>query len=146
MSSAAATDWPPIAVIVSPWPSPALAAGEPERVPPMVTPAWLWLPEPLDPPKPLDPLDPPKPPKPPKPLDPPKPFEPLPELLLPLSPWSSTPRNAVAPMWTVAEVVPDSICLAMDSALLIGIAKAWVAVEDWPWVWSLELAAVSIPM
>ena len=34
----------------------------------------------------------------------------------------------------------------MDSALLIGIAKAWVAVEDWPWVWSLELAAVSIPM
>ena len=49
-------------------------------------------------------------------------------------------------MWTVAEVVPDSICLAMDSALLIGIAKAWVAVEDWPWVWSLELAAVSIPM
>ena len=70
----------------------------------------------------------------------PEPSEPL------LEPWSSSPRKAVAPMCTSAEVVPDSICWAMDTASLIGIAYAWVAVADWPLDWSLEPAAVSIPI
>ena len=37
-------------------------------------------------------------------------------------------------MCTSAVVVPDSICWAMETASLIGIAYAWVAVavEDWP--------------
>src|SRR5215471_7055315 len=43
----------------------------------------------------------------------------------------STPRKAVVPMWTVAEAWPLSIWLAMDSAVLIGIANAWVVV-CWP--------------
>ena len=47
------TDWPPIAVIVSPWVRPALAAGEPETVwatvAPLVAP---WLPWPPNPPNP----------------------------------------------------------------------------------------------
>ena len=34
----------------------------------------------------------------------------------------STPMNAVAPMWTVDDPSPASICLAMDSAVSIGIA------------------------
>ena len=34
----------------------------------------------------------------------------------------STPMNAVAPTWTVDDPLPDSICLAMDSAVSIGIA------------------------
>ena len=42
-----------------------------------------------------------------------------------------TPRNAVAPMCTVAEEVPASIWSAIDSAWLIGIAKAWVCWPDW---------------
>src|ERR1017187_2200028 len=41
---------------------------------------------------------------------------------LPVADWTYTPRKAVAPMWTSAEVVPASICLAMDSAASIGIA------------------------
>ena len=32
------------------------------------------------------------------------------------------PMNAVAPMWTTDDSCPASICLAMDSAVLIGIA------------------------
>src|SRR5215472_13326776 len=43
----------------------------------------------------------------------------------------STPRKAVVPMWTVAEAWPFSIWLAMDSAVLIGIANACV-VACWP--------------
>src|SRR5580658_10906610 len=78
-SSGLETVWPPTAVIVSPWPRPALAAGDPERVPEMATPLVLpWLP-----------LCPPKPGKPPKPLPDPLPDplpkpppDPLPEPLL----------------------------------------------------------------
>src|SRR5215469_934942 len=44
----------------------------------------------------------------------------------------STPRNAVAPMCTVDEGVPASIWLAIEDALVIGIANAWVAACAWP--------------
>ena len=60
-------------------------------------------------------------PDPPNGLDPlPEPPDPLPALLLedPIS----TPRKAVAPMCTSAEALPASICLAMETASLIGIA------------------------
>ena len=35
---------------------------------------------------------------------------------------TSIPRNAVGPMWTAAEALPDSICFASLSAVLIGTA------------------------
>src|SRR6059058_2162920 len=43
----------------------------------------------------------------------------------------STPRNAVAPMCTVDDAVPASIWSAIEDALVIGMANAWVAA----WVW-----------
>ena len=46
MSVAEETDWPATEVIVSPWARPALSAGEPDRVPEMVTPLLL-VPPPL---------------------------------------------------------------------------------------------------
>jgi len=45
--------------------------------------------------------------------------KPVPEL--PLEGAISRPRKAVAPMWTSADVVPASICSAIDRASLIGI-------------------------
>ena len=47
-----------------------------------------------------------------------------------------TPRKEVAPMWTSAEVVPASICFAMDSAESIGIAKACTWLLPWDWDWN----------
>src|SRR5579884_2190255 len=64
---------------------------------------------------------------------------------LPVTP---TPRKPVRPMWTVALPLPDSIWLAMETALLIGMAKLEVAELDDPNPERrlLEEAAVSIPM
>ena len=41
---------------------------------------------------------------------------------LPTVPATSMPRKAVGPMCTAVEAVPDSICLAIARAVLIGIA------------------------
>src|SRR6516165_11196239 len=58
MSSGEETDRPPIAVIVSPAPRPAFAAGEPDSAPEIDTPDMVpWLPVLPDPVDPLDPLD-----------------------------------------------------------------------------------------
>ena len=47
----------------------------------------------------------------------------------------------------MAEVVPASICWAMEVASLIGIAKACSAAwPDWDWSWVPEEAAVSMPI
>jgi mycofactocin radical SAM maturase len=81
-------DRPPTAVIVSPAVRPARAIGDLGTVPAMVTPDVLPR------------------------LDAPNPPIPLPEAL---DGAISRPRKAVAPMWISEVVVPDSICLAMDS-------------------------------
>jgi hypothetical protein len=44
----------------------------------------------------------------------------------------STPRNAVAPMCTVDDGVPASIWSAIEDALVMRMANAWVAVCAWP--------------
>jgi len=41
----------------------------------------------------------------------------------------------VEPMWTVEEELPASICAAIVSASLIGMANAWVAVPWSCWLW-----------
>ncbi len=56
----------------------------------------------------------------------------------------ATPRKAVGPTCTVADPVPDSICLAMLIARLIGTAKAWVVTAAEVVVPDL-LAAVLMP-
>src|SRR5512146_2566486 len=42
----------------------------------------------------------------------------------------ATPRKAVGPMCTLPAPLPASICLAIDSAVLIGIVKPCVALPD----------------
>ena len=59
------------------------------------------------------------------------------------------PRNGVAPICTVEDAAPSSINLAMERAVLIGIAYAWVSAEPVssnPKPPPLDDAAVSIPM
>ena len=74
------------------------------------------------------------------------PFPPKPGMLLPFPPEPgklppklprpdgevSTPRKAVAPMCTVDDGVPASIWSAIEDALVIGMANAWVGVCAWP--------------
>src|ERR1700749_3710354 len=93
-----AREWQHTEVITSPSARPAVAAGEPDSVP------WTSAPEGVPP------VLPPVLPKPPSEL----PDE------LPAAE-TSTPRNAVVPMWTVEEAVPASICLATVMASLIGM-------------------------
>ena len=71
--------------------------------------------------------------------------EPEPELELPTG-LTSTPRKAVVPMCTVDEPLPATIWWAMESAVLIGMAKPWVP-EDWSLDWKEKPAeaAVSTP-
>ena len=110
-----ATVWPLSEVMVSPSASPPSCAGELVMTEQINAPEDEELPEPDPDPVP-DPKLPPK--LPPKPE--PKPESPLPLLHEPCA--TSTPRNAVAPMWTVEEAVPASICLAIVIASLIGMA------------------------
>ena len=65
---------------------------------------------------------------------PPLPPEP-PELELDPLGLISTPRKAVSPMWTVADAFPASMLWAMESAVLIGMAKPWFP-EDCPLYWN----------
>src|SRR5437016_2625494 len=54
----------------------------------------------------------------------------LPASPIPLPPLAtSTPRNAVAPTWTPADALPDSICLAIDIAVSIGMAYESLATD-----------------
>ena len=41
----------------------------------------------------------------------------------------STPSIGVAPMWIVLEPCPATICVAIESAVLIGIANPWPPLE-----------------
>src|SRR5215831_13216022 len=79
---------------------------------------------------------PPSPPKPGTLPGKPPPLPPEPGKLPPALPRPdgevSTPRNAVAPMCTVDDGVPASIWSAIEDALVIGMANAWVAVWAWP--------------
>ena len=52
----------------------------------------------------------------------------------------------MVPMWTVEDPLPASIWWAMDSAVLIGMAKPWLPC-DWPLYWNVvpREAAVSMP-
>ncbi len=102
---------------MSPSASPPCWAGE------LVTTEQIRAPEDVELPDPdPDPLPDPKPLPLPKPLPKPEP-EPEPPLPLLHEPCAtSTPRKAVAPMWTVEEEVPSSICLAIEIASLIGMA------------------------
>jgi hypothetical protein len=110
------TAWPFSEVMTSPSVSPLSCAGELVTTEHTNAPDELLLPEPCPLPPPL-----PKPP-PPKP-DPEPPKPPPPVLSLLHVDWAtSTPRKAVAPMWTVEEAVPASICLAIVTASLIGMA------------------------
>src|ERR1035437_10562127 len=64
---------------------------------------------------------------------------------------TATPRKPVPPMCTVADELPASIWLAIDSAVLIGIEKAVVGTEvvleaSWGPVWAAVEAAVSMPI
>ena len=82
---------------------------------------------------PVLPLLPKKPPPPNGLRLPPLPL--LPELELEPLALISTPRNAVVPMWTVEDPLPASIVRAMESAVLIGMAKPWFPC-DWPLYWN----------
>ena len=115
-------------VMTSPWTSPALAAGEPDRVPSTVAPdvvaPLLPLPEPSAPGR-IRYRN--------RPRSRRRSFpeaavsisvaiapSPVPLLLLDAS--TLTPRNPVAPMWTTVDALPASICLAMVSAVWMGMA------------------------
>src|SRR5580704_5730005 len=119
-SSAELMVLPPRDVMTSLCARPAACAG------PLVTTPATAAPDPDDPVLPVLPvlplLPPKRPPNGPEPLPPPFP-EPEPELD-PLG-LISTPKKAVVPMWIVADPLPASICRAMDSAVLIGMAKPW---------------------
>jgi len=104
------TDWPFTDVMVSPSASPLSCAGELVITEQINAPEEVLLLEP----EPLPPLKPP----PPNPKPEPPPVLPLAQVDCA----TSTPKKAVAPMWTVDELVPASICLAIVIASLIGIA------------------------
>ena len=55
---------------------------------------------------------------------------------------TTTPMSAAAPMCTVSDACPAMICLAMDSAWLIGMANPSVPA----WNWNPLEAAVSMPI
>src|ERR1700722_20414991 len=78
-------------------------------------------------------------------LKPPKPPKPSPPLLHPADASATlTPMKPARPMCTTEVALPELIWLAMDSAVLIGIAKPVVVVESGPY--PEEFAAVSMPI
>ena len=58
---------------------------------------------------------------------------------------TSTPRKAVVPMCTVEEALPATIWRAMESAVLIGMAKPWVP-DDWSLDWNENPAEAAVSM
>src|SRR5579875_1378333 len=118
---------PSTAVMTSPAVSPEDAAGVPGRVPQTRAPGVTEPPEPVPKPEPGNP-EPPGPP--------PEAGHPWAELGA-----TDTPMNPVRPMWTVELDLPAAICLAIDSASLIGMAYPYTVLP-----WTELLAAVSMPI